>query len=128
MIRLIRCFHMKRRNALAFIQPKKIIFQYSVLVYPDLICRTKKLFLLSVTKGYYYVLLTLCIPRGVVFISHKNRHSYNNACQVCSLLQTPADLYIFRKLGKYAFIYFCDVTSHLISIIMQIRTDTWFSD
>ena len=41
---------------------------------------------------------------GVVFISHKNRHSYNNACQVCSLLQTPADLYIFRKLGKYAFI------------------------
>ena len=42
--------------------------------------------------------------KGVVFISHKNRHSYNNACQVSSLLQTPADLYILRKQGKYAFI------------------------
>ena len=40
--------------------------QYSVLVYPDLICRTKKLFLLSVTKGQYNVLLKLNIFEGHV--------------------------------------------------------------
>ena len=57
--------------------------------------------------------LTLCIPRGVVFISYKMSIVYKNACQACSLLENPVKLYIFVKCIKNAFTSITEIMTHV---------------